>query len=138
MPEKLETLNIKGTKQAHPTLPPPKKNPRTLQQYGMPIELYQGLKKIRLAVRKTYASEYDGSPIEGPSQIPQYRIAMMFQGSRQLVTHDVERRQSLGLLNTPHGCGFSTLRKLAFHFRSNCMGYDRGDSFPFDTEPNGF
>ena len=30
------------------------------------------------------------------------------------------------------------LRKLLFHFLSNWMGYDRGDSFPFDFEPNGF
>ena len=30
-----------------------------------------------------------------------------------------------------------TLRKLVFHFLSNWMGYDRGDSFPFDIEPNG-
>ena len=29
-----------------------------------------------------------------------------------------------------------TLRKLYFH--SHWMGYDRGDSFPFDFEPNGF
>ena len=25
-----------------------------------------------------------------------------------------------------------TLRKLVFHFLPNLMGYDRGDSFPFD------
>ena len=31
-----------------------------------------------------------------------------------------------------------TLRKLVFHFLSNWMGSDRGDSFPFDFEPNGF
>ena len=31
-----------------------------------------------------------------------------------------------------------TLRKLYFHFLSHWMGYDRGDSFPFDFEPNGF
>ena len=30
----------------------------------------------------------------------------------------------------------STLRKTFFHFLSNRMGYDRGDSFPFDFEPN--
>ena len=30
-----------------------------------------------------------------------------------------------------------TLRKLVFDFLSNLMGYDRGDSFPFDFEPNG-
>ena len=30
-----------------------------------------------------------------------------------------------------------TLRKLYFHFLLNRMGYDRGDSFPFDFEPNG-
>ena len=30
-----------------------------------------------------------------------------------------------------------TLKELAFHFLSNWMGYDRGDSFPFDFEPNG-
>ena len=30
-----------------------------------------------------------------------------------------------------------TLKKLYFHFLSNWMGYDRGDSFPFDFEPNG-
>ena len=29
-----------------------------------------------------------------------------------------------------------SLRKLDFHFLSNWMGYDRGDSFPFDFEPN--
>ena len=29
------------------------------------------------------------------------------------------------------------LRKLYFHFLSNWMGYDRGDSFLFDFEPNG-
>ena len=34
--------------------------------------------------------------------------------------------------------GTFTLRKLVFHFLSNWMGYDRGDSFPFDFEPNGF
>ena len=32
----------------------------------------------------------------------------------------------------------STLRKLVFHFLSHWMGYDRGDSFPIDFEPNGF
>ena len=31
-----------------------------------------------------------------------------------------------------------TLRKIYFHFLSHWMGYDRGDSFPFDLEPNGF
>ena len=31
-----------------------------------------------------------------------------------------------------------TLRKLAFHFLSNWMGYDHGDSFPFNFGPNGF
>ena len=31
----------------------------------------------------------------------------------------------------------STLRKLYFHFLSNLMGYDCGDSFPFNFEPNG-
>ena len=30
-----------------------------------------------------------------------------------------------------------TLRKIYFHFLSHGMGYDRGDSFPFDFEPNG-
>ena len=30
-----------------------------------------------------------------------------------------------------------TLRKLYSHFLSNLMGYDHGDSFPFDFEPNG-
>ena len=30
----------------------------------------------------------------------------------------------------------STLRKLYFHFLSNWMGYDGGDSFPFDFGPN--
>ena len=30
-----------------------------------------------------------------------------------------------------------TLRKLYFHFLSNRMGYDRGDSCPLDFEPNG-
>ena len=29
------------------------------------------------------------------------------------------------------------LRKLYFYFLSRWMGYDRGDSFPFDFEPNG-
>ena len=29
------------------------------------------------------------------------------------------------------------LRKLVFHFLSHWMGYDRGDSFPFDFKPNG-
>ena len=28
-------------------------------------------------------------------------------------------------------------RKLYFNFLSHWMGYDRGDSFPFDFEPNG-
>ena len=32
----------------------------------------------------------------------------------------------------------STLRKLVFYFLSNWMGYDRGDNFPLDFEPNGF
>ena len=31
-----------------------------------------------------------------------------------------------------------TLRKLDFLFLPNLMGYDRGDSFPIDFEPNGF
>ena len=30
-----------------------------------------------------------------------------------------------------------TVRKLAFYFLSKLMGYDRGDSFSFDFEPNG-
>ena len=30
------------------------------------------------------------------------------------------------------------LRNLCFHFLSHWMGYDRGDSFPFDFEPKGF
>ena len=29
----------------------------------------------------------------------------------------------------------ATLRKLYFHFLSHCMGYDCGDSYPFDSEP---
>ena len=32
----------------------------------------------------------------------------------------------------------STLRKLYFQLLSNWMGYNRGDSFPFDFDPNGF
>ena len=35
----------------------------------------------------------------------------------------------LPILNLP--------RKLYFHFFSNFMGYDRGDNFPFNFEPNG-
>ena len=31
-----------------------------------------------------------------------------------------------------------TLRKLVFNFFSNLMGHDPGDSFPIDSEPNGF
>ena len=31
-----------------------------------------------------------------------------------------------------------TLRKQLFNFLSIRMGYDHGDSFPFDFEPNGF
>ena len=31
----------------------------------------------------------------------------------------------------------TAMRKLYFYFLSNQMGYDRGDSFPFDFEPNG-
>ena len=36
-------------------------------------------------------------------------------------------------------CGLKTSapRKLCFHFLSHLMGYDRGESFPFDFEPNG-
>ena len=40
-------------------------------------------------------------------------------------------------------CSFQTckgnhaLGKLVFHFFSNWIGHDRGDSFPFDFEPNG-
>ena len=34
------------------------------------------------------------------------------------------------------GLGGATLRKLDSHFLSNRMGYDRGDSFPFDFESN--
>ena len=30
------------------------------------------------------------------------------------------------------------LRKLYFHFLSHLMGYYRGESYPFDFEPNGF
>ena len=30
-----------------------------------------------------------------------------------------------------------TLRKLQFHFLSNWFGYDLGDGFPYDFEPNG-
>ena len=30
-----------------------------------------------------------------------------------------------------------TLRKLHFYFLAHRMGYDRGDSFPFDFEANG-
>ena len=29
------------------------------------------------------------------------------------------------------------LKKLVFYFLSNWMGYDRGDSFPLEFEPNG-
>ena len=37
-----------------------------------------------------------------------------------------------------HACYISsTLRKLDLHFISHWMGYDRGDSFRFDFEPNG-
>jgi len=31
----------------------------------------------------------------------------------------------------------NSLTKLCFHFLSHWMGYDHGDSFPFDFEPNG-
>ena len=36
-----------------------------------------------------------------------------------------------------YGFNLSTLRKLCFHFLSHWMGYDPGDSFPFNFEPNG-
>ena len=34
-------------------------------------------------------------------------------------------------------CKWYTLRKLYFYFLSHWIGYDRGDRFPFDFEPNG-
>ena len=37
----------------------------------------------------------------------------------------------------PIGRHAAALRKLYFHFLSHWMGYDRGDSFPFNFEPNG-
>ena len=40
--------------------------------------------------------------------------------------------------NTRQRGFLQTLRKLCFHFLSHWMGYDRGGSFPFDFEPNGF
>ena len=33
--------------------------------------------------------------------------------------------------------GVRTMRTLVFHFLSDCMGYDCGDSFPFDFQLNG-
>ena len=33
--------------------------------------------------------------------------------------------------------GVASLRKLGFHFLPHWMGYDCGDSFPVDFEPNG-
>ena len=42
------------------------------------------------------------------------------------------RRQSLGQIVRL----IAALRKLVFHFLSNRMEYDRGDSFPLDFEPN--
>ena len=40
------------------------------------------------------------------------------------------------LFHSCPGVCIRTLRKLCFHFLSRWMGYDRGDSFPFDFEPN--
>jgi len=34
--------------------------------------------------------------------------------------------------------GVRTMRTLLFYCLSDCMGYDCGDSFPFDFEPVGF
>jgi len=57
-----------------------------------------------------------------------------FQGGPQLGPHDAESMIAVVFGSTlTHG---STLRKLYFHFLSHLMGYDRGDSFPFDFEPN--
>ena len=40
------------------------------------------------------------------------------------------------LPNLSIGRNRATLRKLVFYFLSHLMGYDRGDSFPFDFKPN--
>ena len=53
------------------------------------------------------------------------------------VTSPTVREASVtsGIINhTP----ITTLRKLYIKFLSHWMGYDHGDSFPFDFEPNRF
>ena len=69
-----------------------------------------------------------------------------FEGGPRLGNIPAEKRKPLGrpMANIPfwkvmsqYVFSFLTLRKLVFHFLSNCMGYDRGDSLPFDFEPNG-
>ena len=50
-------------------------------------------------------------------------------------SHDAER--AAFLMVTRLAFAEAILRKLAFHFISNRMRSDRGDSFPFDFKPNG-
>ena len=50
---------------------------------------------------------------------------------------DSSTRKGVFLNENKYGLVASILKKLVFHFLSNWMEYDRGDSFPFDCEPNG-
>ena len=54
-------------------------------------------------------------------------------GSMRYMTHHI----SITIMYQCDAPYLNTMRKLVFHFLSHWMGYDRGDSFPFDFEPNG-
>ena len=73
----------------------------------------------RQAWNRTTSSRHQGARLKGPSTLWKCGTEGFKKGPRI--------GQSLG-----------TLRKLYFHSFSHWMGYDRGDSFPFDFEPSGF
>ena len=95
------------------------------------------LEFISLPVHEVHACRHNGVPIEGP---PSTRILLWctvgFRRPRKLVLM-IPRGASHSGSCTFDRCENSTLRKLVFYLLLNWIGYDRGESFPFDFEPNG-
>ena len=89
-------------------------------------------KKILSAVRESLWKRV--FPLWAFLRPPQYGSAVMVTSIRAPM---MPRDASLSDRYTSDGCISSALRKLYFLFVSHLIGYDRGDSFPFDFEPNG-
>ena len=84
--------------------------------------------------------EFQNNPISSPNPNNTGRVIGLdstFPCRIGIINSGAIFHLAVAIMNTNDSNISLALRKLVFHFLSNLIGYDRGDSFPSDFEPNG-